>query len=342
VAESTTSRKVYFSGGTPGVNTETTALGAMNRAGIAMVGRANYLNGGLAHVCFWNQALTAVEIAELAAGYAPQFVRPQAIVGLLPFVRDFIDLKGNAWLNDVPDVPATPATVVAHPRIIQPQRRGWFHVAAAGGGGTLTGDGNAAGTGAASGVGAATAAAVAATSGTGTATATGAATAAGVGNAAGLGQALGAGAFIGIVSAVGNAAGTSAALGVSPSLGGGVDLGRGKGHARRRRFDELPAEFRDDLERIRADDAPAAPAELPPARIKLNRAERKAAQVLARARSADPDVAAAAQARIAAMPADSPLARMLERQQMLDMRRLQLLAEEEDAAQAFMRWMMSQ
>ena len=124
-----------------------------------------------------------------------------------------------------------------------------------------------------------------------------------------------------------------------PPVGGG-EPGRGAkgGRKRIKDFADLPEQFRHEF-----------PDRFPPPapRIKLNRAERKLVQLQARARSQDEAVAGPARARLEALAGDpdSPLARLVAKQQALDeLRRLRAAASaaDDEAVMAMMRWLMSQ
>jgi hypothetical protein len=236
----------------------------------------------------------------------------------------------------------------------------------AAGGGTVTGDGASAGAGTATAVGAATAAAdasaagagaatgvgsftlaategIASAAGSGTATGVGAATAAGVANAAGASDATAVGASIGIVSAVGNAAGSSEALGYSPTALGGGEPGRGGklGGRRRKRIEWLPPDYDIETgERLPAVDVPATP-------IRLSKGERKVARLVAQYRGRDDDAAERAAEQLEALhrAQNSELARFIARQQVLDdvrSQRAAVAAEDDEAAVAFMQWLIRQ
>jgi hypothetical protein len=314
----------------------------------------------------WNVELDAKSRAEYVAGKSPLLIRPASLTDYFPITGK---TERNVKTGGVATPTGTlPAAGSARPIIIN------FDAGIISGG-TITGDGAAAGTGTATATGAATAAGTASAAGTGAAMGVGAATAAGVGNAAGSGVATGVGASTaivagvgaadgtstaaavgaatGIISAVGNAAGSSTALGVALTTGAGGAPGRaGARRKRRRRIDELPPDLRHLLPpEIREPESPEAPAPeavQPPVSVKLSKAERKLAQAVARARSADPATAERARAFLDAIRAnaDSDLARLLARHQMLDeQRRLAAAAsaaEDDDAVVAFLTWMLRQ
>lgn len=118
---SATSRNVYLDG--------TGTSNATNRAiavtlGLSYMGResaGNYLDGDLAEVGIWNVALTAAEIALLAAGVSPLFVRRASLRGYWPLygsyspeISDFFQVKAYT---------VNGATASAHPRIYKPSSR---------------------------------------------------------------------------------------------------------------------------------------------------------------------------------------------------------------------------
>lgn len=76
------------------------------------------MSGNIAEVAIWTVSLTDAEVAILAAGYSPLFVRPQSLVFYMPLVRDVQDdLIGGLQMTT-----AGSPTASAHPRIIYPTR----------------------------------------------------------------------------------------------------------------------------------------------------------------------------------------------------------------------------
>jgi hypothetical protein len=70
---------------------DTTTIGALNiNAGVV-----DYLEGKLAHIAAWNVVLTDAEIASLAAGFSPKFVRPQNLISYWRFLRTDQDIVGG-------------------------------------------------------------------------------------------------------------------------------------------------------------------------------------------------------------------------------------------------------
>jgi hypothetical protein len=99
VFASTTSRTAYVDGifaieDTTSVGNNTEDRISIGRAGDSTPG--DYFSGRIAEVAIWNAALTAAEVAALAAGAGPLMVRPQSLVFYLPLVRDNdVDLVGG-------------------------------------------------------------------------------------------------------------------------------------------------------------------------------------------------------------------------------------------------------
>ena len=75
--------------------------------------RFGYMDGHIAEIAIWNAALTDAEVAILAKGYSPRFVRPQSLVEYFDLIRGLNGIKGNV-------LTASGTTVSNHPRIIQP------------------------------------------------------------------------------------------------------------------------------------------------------------------------------------------------------------------------------
>lgn len=119
VFESTTSRTAYWNGvaGTP--NTTSATPSGVNS--VVIGARYNttlgaYFGGSIAEVGIWNAALTADEIASLAAGFNPRLIRPSAIRFLSRLIRNVQDLSGGVTLSEL----GTGTTASDHPRIIYP------------------------------------------------------------------------------------------------------------------------------------------------------------------------------------------------------------------------------
>lgn len=111
-------RTAYYNGtaGTPtavssvvsGVNR--TIIGARINAGSYGL----YFNGDMAECAIWNVALSANEIASLAAGFSPRLIRPSALVFYAPLINSLQELRGGTNLTNV-----NSTTAADHPRVYQ-------------------------------------------------------------------------------------------------------------------------------------------------------------------------------------------------------------------------------
>jgi len=137
---SASSRIIYLDGG--GKETSTTSpagtktdwdnvlLGARDSAGSIGL----WLSGNIAEAAVWNVDLTDSEIAQLAQGYSPLFVRPQALVHYVPgFGRAGAAGGEEDWVAGGVLSAANSPGISDHPRIIYPSRgqRIWVPSAAA-------------------------------------------------------------------------------------------------------------------------------------------------------------------------------------------------------------------
>ncbi len=71
-------------------------LGARTSAGA----NGSFCNGRIAEAGVWNAVLDAAEIAALAKGIPPRFVRPSSLVFYAPMVRDFLDHRNGIVLTE--------------------------------------------------------------------------------------------------------------------------------------------------------------------------------------------------------------------------------------------------
>ena len=131
VFTSDSSRLCYANGVAGTANTNSSTL-TENRLTVGVSGDSTpfgFTHWTVAECGAWDVALTAEEMAVLAAGYSPRFVRPQNLLFYAPFVRNQVELMdGTAFTGTAP-------TVGEHPRIIYPvQRSLWGAVPVAGGG----------------------------------------------------------------------------------------------------------------------------------------------------------------------------------------------------------------
>lgn len=126
----TNSRAVLLDGGNKGTDSanispsvDVTDVGCLYWAGAP----TNYTSGHIAEAAIWNAALTDANAAELAAGFSPLCVRPDALVAYWRLIRGLTDIVGGY------DLTASGTTVSAHPRIIYP-RQYWTGVEVTAGG----------------------------------------------------------------------------------------------------------------------------------------------------------------------------------------------------------------
>lgn len=119
VFTSSSSRTVYLNGAAAATDTTTVSVAAITQIRIGCVTQVYstgndgaFFNGDIADVGIWNVALTAAEIASLAAGVACSKIRPQSLQFYAPLVRDLIDVRdGRVITNN------NGATVANHPRL---------------------------------------------------------------------------------------------------------------------------------------------------------------------------------------------------------------------------------
>ncbi len=100
VVAASNSRAVYLDGGNKGTNISNRLFSGdydRTRIGVLNIGAtlSQYMSGMIAEAGIWNVALTDAEVAVLAAGYSPLFVRPQNLVAYWPLVRGLTDPVGR-------------------------------------------------------------------------------------------------------------------------------------------------------------------------------------------------------------------------------------------------------
>lgn len=87
------------------------------------VNTAQYFDGRIAEVAYWDVALTDEEAQALADGVCPLLVRPESLVSYSPFggrwTKDDADL--DIMYGPIPWSPVNTPTTAEHPRIIYPQ-----------------------------------------------------------------------------------------------------------------------------------------------------------------------------------------------------------------------------
>lgn len=118
------SARTAFVGGTPGT-TDTVAVpghGTNTQAVVGALRRTTYLqgfNGSIADAAIWNVALTADEVASLAAGASPLTVRPQSLVFYAPLTGESTTTEVNL-IGPALSLSNSPARATSHPRIFAP------------------------------------------------------------------------------------------------------------------------------------------------------------------------------------------------------------------------------
>lgn len=83
-------------------------------------GVSTFCDGSLAEVGLWNVSLSDDEVAVLALGYSPLFVRPRNLVAYWPLLGRATDEED--WVGGYPLVNVNGSTVVDHPPIIYPEQ----------------------------------------------------------------------------------------------------------------------------------------------------------------------------------------------------------------------------
>ena len=122
---STTSRAVYLNAGTAGTNTDSRSIAGFERINIGSRRSSStdgvFFDGDLAEIGIWNVALSATEIASLAAGYSPLLVRAASLVAYYPLHGRLGAAQGEeAWVGSIALSQSNSPAVAAHPRIIYP------------------------------------------------------------------------------------------------------------------------------------------------------------------------------------------------------------------------------
>ena len=127
VFSATNARSVFFDGGNKG--TDATEVGATDGFSTVEIGRfsTSYWSGMIAEAAIWNVALTDAEVAILAKGYSPLFVRPQSLVAYWPLIRD----EDQDRVGGYDLTPVNGPSIAVHPPVIYPAPRA-FYMAAAG------------------------------------------------------------------------------------------------------------------------------------------------------------------------------------------------------------------
>ena len=122
VFASSTDRSAYYNGGNKGTNATSVTPSGLNSVAVGRLNDsspAGYMDGLLAEIAIWNVGLTDAEIAGLATGLSPIFIRPANLVFYPPIMgraSPEIDRIGGF------DLTVNGAAQFAHPRIYYPQQ----------------------------------------------------------------------------------------------------------------------------------------------------------------------------------------------------------------------------
>lgn len=122
------SRAAYIDGGSKGTSTASVTPAGINRTRIGVsagsVTAGRFMSGRIAEAGIWNVALTDAEVAVLADGFSPLFVRPQSLVAYWPMIGRYspeIDKRGGFGMTLV-----NSPTAADHPRIIYPSKKRFY------------------------------------------------------------------------------------------------------------------------------------------------------------------------------------------------------------------------
>jgi len=114
-----TDRAAFLDGGNKGTDNVDTTPSGLDRSTIGRSADStpsDYMSGRIAEVGVWNVALTDAEVAILARGYSPLFVRPQNLVAYWPLIRDEDQDRVGGYDMTAYNTP----TIAAHPRVLYP------------------------------------------------------------------------------------------------------------------------------------------------------------------------------------------------------------------------------
>ena len=89
VFTNTTLRAAFLDGGGKGTQVDFNDPAGVDQTDIGQIGNgSSYMSGRIAEAAIWNVALTDVEVAILADGFSPLFVRPQNLAAYWSLIRD--------------------------------------------------------------------------------------------------------------------------------------------------------------------------------------------------------------------------------------------------------------
>lgn len=129
VFASSDDRRVYLNGGSKGTDTTNLTPTALSHTHISVYVTDSteyyYLSGRAAEAAIWNVDLTDAEVAILARGYSPLFVRPQNLIAYWPLSSKWGDQDISGNQNNL--VPVNSPTWTEGPEgIIYPKERKFY------------------------------------------------------------------------------------------------------------------------------------------------------------------------------------------------------------------------
>lgn len=112
-------RAAFIDGGNKGTESTASTVSTPDASSIGVSADSTpygYFSGRIAEVGVWDAALTDVEVAILAAGYSPLFVRPQNLVAYWPLIRDEDQDRVGGYHLTAYNTPS----IATHPPVIYP------------------------------------------------------------------------------------------------------------------------------------------------------------------------------------------------------------------------------
>lgn len=113
------SRSIYRDGANKVTDNTAAAVAGCDRQAIGVTADSTpsmYMSGAVAEAAIWDVALTDAEVAILAKGYSPLFVRPQNLVAYWSLIRDEDQDRVGGHDMTAYNTPS----IAAHPSIIYP------------------------------------------------------------------------------------------------------------------------------------------------------------------------------------------------------------------------------
>ena len=127
---------IYLNGGGKATSAVTRTAPGWDRTAMGVAADSSpssYMTGALAESAMWNAVLTNAEVAILAAGFSPLFVRPESLVAYWPLIRTDNDRAGGYHMT-----PINTPSWADHTPIIYPAPPIFYSIPSAGAGPTYT------------------------------------------------------------------------------------------------------------------------------------------------------------------------------------------------------------